>query len=401
MASVRLHEQATGGGDPADNRHNSCTERAGSAFAPLAKYDESMQRSTHGTGKGCETALCNLECHLRRMQKSASFLRQLYKTKCRPKLYDLPMRKVVVIDSHTAGEPTRVVIDGAPDLGAGSPVERLEVLRERFDWLRSAVVNEPRGSDVLVGALLYPPSDPTCTTGVIFFNNVGYLGMCGHGTIGLIVTLAHLGHIAAGEHRIETPVGVVMACLINDGRVTVRNVPSYRYAQGVCVDVAGYGPIVGDVAWGGNWFFLVDEHGQELSLERVEQLTQFTWRIREALERQGVIGAGGALIDHIELFGPGQGDAHSRNFVLCPGKAYDRSPCGTGTSAKLACLAADGKLEPGDVWIQESIIGSHFEATYTLENGQVRPSITGAAFITLEGTLILDERDPFKWGIHP
>jgi 4-hydroxyproline epimerase len=309
------------------------------------------------------------------------------------------MQRIAIIDSHSAGEPTRVVIAGAPDLGDGSMAERLAVLRERFDRFRSAVVNEPHGSDVLVGALLCEPVDPGCATGVIFFNNVSYLGMCGHGTIGVITTLAYLGRIGVGEHRIETPAGPVRATLYEDGRVSVHNVPSYRHAAGITVEVPGHGTVRGDVAWGGNWFFLVENHGQELAFARIESLTDFAWRIREALEREGVTGAQGALIDHIELFGPGTNGAHSRSFVLCPGKAYDRSPCGTGTSAKVACLAADSKLAPGEVWVQESIIGSRFEASYTLEGAQVRPRITGSAFITLEGSLIVDERDPFGWGI--
>jgi 4-hydroxyproline epimerase len=310
------------------------------------------------------------------------------------------MQTISIIDSHTAGEPTRLVVDGGPDLGSGSLPERLERLRTNFDWFRSAVVNEPRGSDVVVGGLLCAPSDPSCAAGVIFFNNVGYLGMCGHGTIGLVATLAFMGRIAPGEHRIETPVGVVTARLHQNGRVTVQNVPSYRYAHGVSVAVEGHGSLRGDIAWGGNWFFLIEDHDQELRIDQVEQLTAFSWSVREALERARITGAGGALIDHIELFVPGASGAHSRNFVLCPGKAYDRSPCGTGTSAKLACLAADGKLQPGDIWVQESIIGSRFEASYTLDGGQVRPSITGSAFVTLEGRLILQESDPFRWGIH-
>ncbi|HEY1016992.1 MAG TPA: 4-hydroxyproline epimerase [Herpetosiphonaceae bacterium] len=309
------------------------------------------------------------------------------------------MKTLEIIDSHTAGEPTRVVLAGAPELGGGSVAGQLERLRAEADWLRSAVVNEPRGSDVLVGALLCPPAAPGCAAGVIFFNNVGYLGMCGHGLIGLIATLAHLGRIAPGEHLVETPVGVVAALLHPDGRVTVRNVASRRHARAVRVEVEGHGPVTGDVAWGGNWFFLVEDHGQELALARVEELTDFSWRVRQALERDGVTGAGGALIDHVELFAPGAAGADSRSFVLCPGKAYDRSPCGTGTSAKLACLAADGKLAPGAPWVQESIIGSRFEASYRLEAGEVRPSITGRAFVTLAGTLLCDDRDPFRWGI--
>ncbi|GHO67733.1 hydroxyproline-2-epimerase [Ktedonobacter sp. SOSP1-52] len=311
------------------------------------------------------------------------------------------MRYVDVIDSHTAGEPTRVVLEGGPDLGTGTSLsERLRIFREQFDWFRSAVINEPRGSDVLVGALLCQPVDPRCSAGVIYFNNVSYLGMCGHGTIGLVATLAHLGRIQPGRHLIETPVGIVTTELHEDGRVTVHNVPSYRYASQVTIDVAGYGPLKGDIAWGGNWFFLVEEHGQELSFECVEQLTAFCWRIREALEGAGITGAQGALIDHIELFGPGSPGTQSKNFVLCPGKAYDRSPCGTGTSAKVACLAADGKLAPGESWIQESIIGSRFIASYQVENGRISPQITGEAFVTLQGRLVLDEHDPFWKGIR-
>lgn len=309
------------------------------------------------------------------------------------------MQRISVIDSHTGGEPTRLVIAGGPDLGTGSLAERRELFRERFDDIRSAVVNEPRGSDVVVGGLLCPPTDPTCAAGVIFFNNVGYLGMCGHGTIGLIATLAYLGRITPGDHRIETPVGIVTARLYEDGRVTIRNVLAYRYAHAVPIEVPNYGPCTGDIAWGGNWFFLIDNHGLDLRFEHVEVLTDYAWQVRHALERDGVTGAHGALIDHIELSVTGTNGADSRNFVLCPGKAYDRSPCGTGTSAKVACLAADGILAPGATWLQESIIGSRFEASYTHEDGAIRPQITGSAFITAEATLVFDERDPFRWGI--
>lgn len=311
------------------------------------------------------------------------------------------IKRIHIIDSHTGGEPTRVVIDGAPDLGTGSLAERRALLRERHDWLRSAVINEPRGSDVLVGALLCEPVDPSCVAGVIYFNNVGTIGMCGHGTIGVAVTLAHLGRVGAGTHQLETPVGVVSFDYSGGNEVTIENVPSYRHAANVTVDVGGIGKVTGDVAWGGNWFFLVSEHGLELELANVERLTDFAWRIRQALAQQGITGAGGQEIDHVELFGPPKDPtAHSRNFVLCPGKAYDRSPCGTGTSAKLACLIADGKLKPGEVWRQESIVGSVFEAWATVEGDKVIPHIRGSAYITAEATLILDPADPFCWGIR-
>ncbi|HZT41695.1 MAG TPA: 4-hydroxyproline epimerase [Chthonomonadaceae bacterium] len=310
------------------------------------------------------------------------------------------MPRIHAIDSHTGGEPTRAVISGGPDLGPGSAAEKLAVFRSQYDAFRSAVVNEPRGSDVLVGALLTEPADSTCAAGVIFFNNVGFLGMCGHGTIGLIVTLAYLGQIGPGDHRIETPVGVVTARLHDTGAVSVRNVPSYRYAKGVCVPVEGYGTLTGDVAWGGNWFFLVEGHGQALVSANLESLTDFTWRIRQALAREGITGAGGQEIDHIELFAPSETPGvDSRNFVLCPGKAYDRSPCGTGTSAKLACLYADGKLRAGQVWRQESIVGSVFEGTLAVEGDNLLPTITGTAFVNADTTLLLDPTDPFCYGI--
>jgi 4-hydroxyproline epimerase len=311
-----------------------------------------------------------------------------------------PEQRIRVIDSHTGGEPTRVVVAGGPDLGTDSLAERRLLFRNRFDWFRSAVVNEPRGSDVLVGALLVEPTDASCCAGVIFFNNVGVLNMCGHGTIGLAVTLARLGRIGPGKHRLETPVGVV-GFELDGPRVTVENVPSYRYRKAVAVEVPAIGTVTGDVAWGGNWFFLTD-HPLDISLANIERLTDFTSRVRQELGRQGITGAEGSEIDHIELTGPPKDAANQgRNFVLCPGKAYDRSPCGTGTSAKLACLYADGKLKPGEVWRQESIVGSVFEGTVRVAGGQVIPRITGTAFVTAEATLILDPNDPFRTGLAP
>ncbi len=307
-------------------------------------------------------------------------------------------RTVEVIDSHTGGEPTRVVVSGGPDLGVGSLADRLEVFRARHDRFRSAIVNEPRGSDVLVGALLCEPVDPSCAAGVIFFNNVGYLGMCGHGTIGLVVTLARLGRIRPGEHRIESPVGVVTATLNEDGSVSVENVNSYRKAKGVEVTLEATSParVTGDVAYGGNWFFLVEDHGLELTLENVEALTEFSWAVRQAVNAQGF-----PEVDHVELVQ--EIDGQSRNFVLCPGKAYDRSPCGTGTSATLACLAADGRLEEGHEHMVESVIGSRFAGKFEWidrAKGIVAPTVTGTAHVIAEATLILDERDLYCWGIR-
>jgi len=318
------------------------------------------------------------------------------------------LKKISLIDSHTGGEPTRIIVGGGPDLGRGSLAERLQVFRDKFDHYRSATACEPRGSDVVVGGLACTPADPSCVAGIIFFNNVGYLGMCGHGMIGFVATLAHQGKIKAGQHRVETPVGIVNVELHDDHSVTVHNVPAYRYRTAVSVDVPGIGKVCGDIAWGGNWFFLINQHGQELHLSNVERLTDYAWRVRQALEASQITGENNALIDHIELFGAAtKENNHSQNFVLCPGKAYDRSPCGTGTSAKLACLAADNKLAPGQLWRQESIIGSVFEASYQLPaspesqaSGQILPSLRGMAFVNMEADILLNEEDPFVWGIR-
>jgi 4-hydroxyproline epimerase len=305
------------------------------------------------------------------------------------------MHSVPFVDSHTAGEPTRVILEVPFDLGSGSLAERREIFAAKYDNYRSAFCTEPRAGDTTVGALLVPPSDPTCSVGVIFFNNAGYLNMCGHGTIGLVRTLEYLGRLQPGSHRIDTPVGAVGAMLHADGRVSIENVASYRAEKSFVMPVNGLGKIAGDIAWGGNWFFLIENHGLEIALKNREQLTDYCLRVRETLALRPET----QKIDHIELFGPSQ-IADSRNFVLCPGGAYDRSPCGTGTSAKLACLCADGKLSPGQVWRQESVIGTVFEAAYRLDGaGSIIPMITGSAFVNAKGDIVLDEQDPFQFGI--
>jgi 4-hydroxyproline epimerase len=302
-----------------------------------------------------------------------------------------------VIDSHTAGEPTRVVIAGGPPLGRLSVQQQCEQFATQFDHYRSAIVNEPRGSDVIVGALLCEPLDPTCDAGVIFFNNVGMLGMCGHGTIGMVATLYYLGKLSTGQCKIETPVGVVGATLHEDGSVSVANVPSYREAKDVAIHVPSLGTVRGDIAWGGNWFYLVKEPYFNFTAHSPTSLLQLSTEIRLAINKLY------PLVDHVELFGETiHADSQSRNFVLCPGGQYDRSPCGTGTSAKLACLAADGDLKPDEAWVQESILGTQFIGRYQWHDRSkpsIIPTITGRAYITAEAELILNAGDPFCWGI--
>jgi 4-hydroxyproline epimerase len=306
--------------------------------------------------------------------------------------------RIRAIDSHTGGEPTRVVVEGFPGLGGGTIAERIAIFRRDHDHLRTAIVCEPRGHDAVVGALLCEPVNRSAAAGVIFFNNVGYLGMCGHGTIGLVETLRHLGRIDVGIHRIETAVGDVEAELSADSSVTITNVESYRSAKDVAVDVPEYGRVVGDIAYGGNWFFLVSDHGHVIELGNLERLSDFAVAVRSALTKNNITGRDGAEIDHIELFSSTR-SADSRNFVLCPGLEYDRSPCGTGTSAKLACLYADGKLKPGEAWRQESVIGSVFEGRIKIEGDKIIPIITGTAHVTAEIELTFDGSDPYRYGI--
>ena len=339
------------------------------------------------------------------------------------------MIRIPFLDSHTGGEPTRLITSLPFDLGTGSVADKLSTLKKNHDDLRRTILLEPRGSDVLVGAYLVPPADPTCQFGVIYFNNVGYLGMCGHGTIGLIASLAYMGKVTPGVIRVETPVGVVEATLhpmslrgaerrsnlpINDevasgknqerpcndiypNKVSVKNIPAYRHLTHVPVTVNGK-TIHGDVAWGGNWFFLCHDHGLDVNMQNLEALTEFSWRVREQVTANGITGANGAEVDHVELFASTP-EADSKSFVLCPGKAYDRSPCGTGTSAKLACLYGDGKLQVGQTWKQQSVVGSTFEGSIQLDGDKIIPTITGEAWVMAEGTILVDERDPFGKGI--
>lgn len=312
------------------------------------------------------------------------------------------MKSIDYIDSHTGGEPTRLIPQLPFPLHQGPVAEKLAFLQQHHDSLRTTVLHEPRGSEVLVGAYLVEPVQQNCRFGVIFFNNVGYLGMCGHGMIGVLATLSFLGRIQPGTVKVETAVGVIEATLHPSesgyhNRVSIKNVPAYRFLTHVPLEVDGK-TVHGDVAWGGNWFFLVHDHGLDLAAADLEELTSFGRKIRRQLAASKIQGMHGAEIDHIELFSASDA-ANSKNFVLCPGNAYDRSPCGTGTSAKLACLYTDGKLGPGEIWRQESIIGSIFEGRIEPVGKHLIPTITGEAWVMAKGQLLLDPRDPFARGI--
>lgn len=319
------------------------------------------------------------------------------------------VRRVRVIDSHTEGEPTRVVVSGGPELGAGAAQARDALARDHRDFCRGTLL-EPRGSEVLVGAVLVAPADPRCCAGAVFFNNVGVLGMCGHGTIGIARTLLHMGRIGTGSHMLETPVGCVPFDVGEGGSVTLRNVPSRRARSGVRVRLDDGTEATGDIAWGGNWFFITPAPaGLPVGSARIRELEALSLRIQRALDRDGLgMAEGGTAtperirIDHVEIWSPLPTGKGWRSFTMCPGGQWDRSPCGTGTSAKLACLAADGMAAPGEAMRAESPIGTHFDAWFdgpADAGGSIVPSVRGRAWITAEGDLCFDAGDPCAAGL--
>ncbi|MEE2883652.1 MAG: proline racemase family protein [Planctomycetota bacterium] len=308
--------------------------------------------------------------------------------------------KIRYIDTHTAGEPTRVVVDGFPHLDGESIAERRDALIRDHDDLRAGIVREPRGHEAMVAALLLESSVKECAAGVIFFNNVGALGMCGHGAIGVVKALHQLGKIDTGSCKLETPAGIIESTLHPDGEISIRNVRSYRFAADVSLTINSGTEITGDVAWGGNWFFIAESPGISIEPARIDELIELCCEIRRALQSAGVTGASGAPIDHIELHESlEEEDAGVRCFVLCPGKEWDRSPCGTGTSATLACLHARGQLAEGDSWTQVGPLGTRFSSSYIADGTAIYPTIRGNAYISGEGWLHFDEDDPFRYGI--
>jgi 4-hydroxyproline epimerase len=306
-----------------------------------------------------------------------------------------------IVDSHTGGEPTRVVLSGWPEPLGKTMEERARYVVEHQDHLRRGVVCEPRGHDAMVGALITAPIRKEALAGVIFFNDVGVLGMCGHALIGTVETLRFLGRIQGDSVELDTPAGAVSAIIDSDQQIVIQNVPSRLHQEHVEIEVPGIGSVIGDIAYGGNWFFLVNSPSFNLELRELDALMQSSKAIRKALLDQGLTGTDDAVIDHIEFFGPPKDPtADSRNFVLCPGNAYDRAPCGTGTSAKIATLHAKGQIETDQVWRQESITGSIYEASLRLIDGQLFPFIRSRAHITSKSSLLFKEADPLRGGLQ-
>ncbi|MFM8735826.1 MAG: proline racemase family protein [Pirellulales bacterium] len=315
----------------------------------------------------------------------------------------LPAR-LRVVDSHTIGEPTRVVVDEALvaglDLGAGSVRDRRDRFRERHDHVRRALVGDPRGVTAMVGVILVPPADPACRYGAFYINRVGYLDMCGHATIGLAVTLGALGAIEPGSFRLETPAGVVAMTWHGGNEASFECVPPRRIAKGLSLSCDDGSRVTGDVATSGLWFFLCRDHGLPVEPAAIPALTARAWSIRRALEARGIAGDGGEVIDHVVLLGPPREPGNDgRAFVLCPDGAFDRSPCGTGTSALVGCLLDDGVLAEGATWRQESVLGGVYAASVRCAGSIVVPTVRGRAWLTAESTLHFTADDPYRTGV--
>ncbi|MEM7245526.1 MAG: proline racemase family protein [Acidobacteriota bacterium] len=310
--------------------------------------------------------------------------------------------RLEVVDSHTEGEPTRVVIDGWPELASTTMKDRRREMAESHGELMRGVVAEPRGHEAVVAALLTEPVSEGAAAGVVFFNNVGPLWMCGHGLIGVVETLAWLGRLPEGEVVIDTAVGPVGARRLDDGSVRFENVPARAERLDLELEVDGVGRLRGDLAWGGNWFFLTTVPGLELVPSELPRLLEVSAAIRRALDDLRPLGDEG-VVDHVELVSASpDSEVNARNFVLCPGGEWDRSPCGTGTSAKLAVLHARGELALGESWVQESLVGGRFVGRLDEDaDGRLIPTLQGRAHVVARSTLCFSPEDPFRHGLPP
>jgi 4-hydroxyproline epimerase len=323
------------------------------------------------------------------------------------------------IDGHTAGNPVRLVAGGAPLLKGASMSERRQDFLARFDWIRTGLCFEPRGHDMMSGGFLYPPTRPDADVGILFIETSGCLPMCGHGTIGMVTFGLEHGLIQPaepGKLRIEVPAGVIDIAYTQEGdkvtAVRITNVPAYVAARGIQIDVEGIGPLSIDVAYGGNYYAIIEPQGGYAGLDDLgaSRLIDLSLRIREAVREkfEPVHPLDSTIrgVSHILWADKPRGDgADGRNAVFYGEKAIDRSPCGTGTSARLAHLAAAGKLAVGDRFVHESYIGSRFigrvEAETRLgDQPAIIPSVEGSAIATGFNTIWIDRADPFWEGFQ-
>ncbi|CAN7198523.1 4-hydroxyproline epimerase [Caulobacter sp. LjRoot300] len=323
------------------------------------------------------------------------------------------------IDGHTAGNPVRLVAGGAPLLRGDTMSARRQDFLARFDWIRTGLMFEPRGHDMMSGGFLYPPTQPDCDAGVLFIETSGCLPMCGHGTIGIVTFALENGLITPrepGKLRLEVPAGVIDIAYETTGdRVTavkIRNVPAYLAEEGIAIDVPGFGPLMVDVAYGGNFYAIIEPQGayagiDALGAAEILRLSPIVRTlVRDKVEPVHPLDPTIRGVSHVLWAdAPRAPDADGRNAVFYGDRAIDRSPCGTGTSARLAHLAAKGRLKVGDAFVHESIIGSRFvgrvEAQVELGGrAAIVPSIQGSAIATGHNILWIDRADPFWAGFQ-
>jgi len=323
------------------------------------------------------------------------------------------------IDAHTCGNPVRVVAGGGPMLPHAPMADRRQIFMRDHDWVRRALMFEPRGHDVMSGSILYPPSAPDYDLAVLYIEVSGCLPMCGHGTIGTVTAALEAGLVIpreAGRLALETPAGRVDVEYASDGpyvdQVRLFNVPSYQHAAGVRIEVAGLGEIVVDVAYGGNYYAIIEPQANWAGLDSmgasdIQRLSPLVRRAAQAaVAPMHPEDARIAGISHVMWCDkPRDPRADARNAVFYGEKAIDRSPCGTGSSARMAQLAAQGRLAVGDGFVHESIIGTMFDcrveaAAMVGGMAAIRPSVAGWARVIGHNTIYVDDRDPLAHGFQ-
>jgi len=323
------------------------------------------------------------------------------------------------IDGHTAGNPVRLVIEGGPDLAGDSMSARRQDFMTRYDWIRTGLCFEPRGHDMMSGGFLYPPTTADADVGILFIETSGCLPMCGHGTIGIVTFALEHGLIkprTPGKVIAEVPAGVIELDYVQDGdrvrSVRIRNVPSYLAQQGIEIDVPDFGPLTVDVAYGGNFYAIIEPQGAYAGLDalgaaRILQLSPvIRTLVREAFTPVHPLDPTICGVSHLLWADKPRGEgADGRNAVFYGDKAIDRSPCGTGTSARLAHLHATGRLGVGETFVHESYIGSRFIGRVEAETGiggrpAIIPSVEGSAIATGLNEIWIDDEDVFAHGFQ-